>query len=177
MIKSAKLLLWVCYSLWIKTNVKLLSCAGNKKQNLKKGIFFLSANTHGMYSNVEFLYRIVYKIPDVWLRGIIFDLLKDHSYTRMVLNIDWGELPRVSQKIAFRRMGIAGHCHHQPDLPASRLVLWEPKHGRKNRGGQRASFKGMLKQDAWAETVEELARCMEDMGDWNIQRWSRLQAT
>ena len=28
---------------------------------------------------------------------------------------------------------------------------------------------GVLKRDAGAETVEELAGCMEDKGDWNIR--------
>ena len=66
----------------------------------------------------------------------------DGCYTRMlraVLNVDqnihitnkdlYGQLPRLSKKVAARRMRLAGHCHRHRELPASRLVLWEPTHG------------------------------------------------
>ena len=91
----------------------------------------------------------------------------DGCYTRMlrmVLNVDWrdhvsnktlyGMLPRISQKIAYRRMGMAGHCCRHPELPASRLVLWEP-----NSWGE-----------AEGKTEEELCRCPEERcwgGDHN----------
>ena len=114
----------------------------------------------------------------------------DGCYTRMlrmVLNVDWrdhvsnktlyGMLPRISQKIAYRRMGMAGHCCRHPELPASRLVLWEPTHGVKLRGKQRRSYVGVLRRDAGAETTTELAACIKDSEDWRRRRGSRLQAT
>ena len=29
----------------------------------------------------------------------------------------YGDLPRVTEKSAYRRMGLAGHCHRYPELP------------------------------------------------------------
>ena len=114
----------------------------------------------------------------------------DGCYTRMlrmVLNVDWrdhvsnktlyGMLPRISQKIAYRRMGMAGHCCRHPELPASRLVLWEPTHGVKLRGKQRRSYVGVLRRDAGAETTTELAACIKDREDWRRRRGSRLRVT
>ena len=36
------------------------------------------------------------------------------------------ELPLLGNKIAARRMKLAGHCHRHPELAASDLVLWQP---------------------------------------------------
>ena len=71
----------------------------------------------------------------------------DGCYTRMlhaVLNISknthvtnkilYEGIPRVSEKVAARRMRLAGHCQRHQELPASRLVLWEPTHGHRSRG-------------------------------------------
>ena len=67
----------------------------------------------------------------------------DGCYTRTlraVLNISrsthvtnkilYEGIPRVSEKITGRRMRLAGHCQRHRELPASKLVLWEPLHGR-----------------------------------------------
>ena len=64
---------------------------------------------------------------------------------RVVLNIDphehitneqlYSGLPRISDRVAARRMKLAGHCYRHQELPASKLVLWKPKHGHRLRGG------------------------------------------
>ena len=42
-------------------------------------------------------------------------------------NVDlYGLLLRVSGKLHIRRVGVAGHSVHYPELAASSLVLWEP---------------------------------------------------
>ena len=64
----------------------------------------------------------------------------DGCYTRMlraVLDIDrsahtsnkdlYRGRPKLSSKIAAKKMRLAGHCHrHKEELPAGKLVLWEP---------------------------------------------------
>ena len=114
----------------------------------------------------------------------------DGCYTRMLrvaLNINQGEhitnkrlyeaLPSVSEKIAVRRMRLAGHCHRHQDLPAKKLVLWEPTHGHRSRGRPTPTFVDVLKKDAGAESTNELARCMENRDDWR-RRWrTRLRTT
>ena len=84
---------------------------------------------------------------ETWTMTKTLERSLDGCYTRMLrtaLNISWrlhmpneelyGELPKVSNKVAAKRMGLAGHCYRHPELAASRLVLWEPTHGRTQRG-------------------------------------------
>jgi hypothetical protein len=82
------------------------------------------------------------------------------TYTRMLRNarnVHWsshipnevlyGELPPISDKIASRRMQLAGHCFRHPELGAQPLVLWEPSHGCRGRGRPKASCIDTLKRD------------------------------
>ena len=114
----------------------------------------------------------------------------DGCYTRMlraVLNISksthvtnanlYDGMPRVSQKIAARRMRLAGHCQRHQELPASKLVLWDPTHGHRSRGRPTLTYVDVLKSDAGAQSTNELARCMENRDDWK-RRWrARLRTT
>ena len=90
----------------------------------------------------------------------------DGCYTRMlrvVLNISqdqhitnqclYGALPSVSEKIAVRRMRLAGHCHRHRELPAQKLVLWEPTHGHRSRGRPTSTYVDVLRKDAGAEST------------------------
>jgi len=87
---------------------------------------------------------------------------------RAALNIRWWQhvpnselydnLPKVGDKVAARRMGLVGH----PELPAGKVILWEPTHGYRRRGRQREAFLDTLKKDAGLESIEELRTCMED---------------
>jgi hypothetical protein len=101
------------------------------------------------------------------------------TYTRMLrtaLNIHWsshttnevlyGNLPRVSDKIASRRLNLAGHCFRHPELSAQPLVLWEPRHGHRGRGRPKATYIDMLKRDTGASDVTELASLMADRKLW-----------
>ena len=114
----------------------------------------------------------------------------DGCYTRMlraVLNISktahatnkslYEGIPRVSQKIAARRMKLAGHCQRHQELPAGRLVLWEPTHRHRWRGRPTLTYVDVLKSDAGAQNTRELARCTENRDDWR-RRWkARLRTT
>ena len=114
----------------------------------------------------------------------------DGCYTRMlrqVLDIQpnqhvkneslYQEVPRVSNKIANRRMGLAGHCYRHPELPANKVVLWTPTHGRQNRGRPCLTMINSLMQDAGAASPEELAKCLMDQADWQCRRGVRLRTT
>ena len=107
------------------------------------------------------------------------------TYTRMlrkVLGIMWtshttntelyGELPTVGNKIAARRMELAGHCHHHPELSAHSLVLWQPTHGHRERGRPKQTYVDVLRQDAG-----ELATLMEEHDVWRSHAVARLRAT
>ena len=112
----------------------------------------------------------------------------DGTYTRMfrtVLNINWrdhvphvtlyGDLPRLTDRIAWRRLGIAGHCYRNRELPASRLVLWEPTHGWRKPGRPATTFLNILQDNTGATTSAELPACMKDRNDWNLRREARLR--
>ena len=84
-------------------------------------------------------------------------------------------LPRLTDRIAWRRLGIAGHCYRHRELPASQLVLWEPTHGRRKPGRPATTFLNILQDDIGATTSAELPACMKDCKDWNLRREARLR--
>lgn len=116
----------------------------------------------------------------------------DGCYTRMLraaLNINQNKhitntclyraRPRLSDKIAARRMMLSGHCHRHWELPVSKLVLWEPRLGcgRRSQGRPTPTFVDVLRMDVGAETTGEIACCMEDRVGW-MRRWeARLRTT
>ena len=88
-----------------------------------------------------------------WTFSSALEILLDGCYTRMlrvVLNISWqsfarneelyGTRPRIFDKAAWRRLGLAGHCFKRQELLAGELVLWEPSHGHRGRGRPSATI-------------------------------------
>ncbi|XP_062577713.1 uncharacterized protein LOC134239565 [Saccostrea cucullata] len=101
----------------------------------------------------ELLSRVERECCGSWTLTVAQEKSLDGTYTRMlrkVLDIHWssqipneflyGNLPKVSDKIASRRLQLAGHCFRHPELSAQSLVLWEPNHGRRRRGRPKATF-------------------------------------
>ena len=95
---------------------------------------------------------------------------------RMTMNVNgkdhitneelYGSLPLVTLKIQQRRMRLAGHCIRHEEEIASKLVLWEPLDGTRNRGVQPTSYIDNLLRDSGVETTNELRSLMEDRNDW-----------
>jgi len=104
---------------------------------------------------------------------------------RAALNIKWWQhvpnselydnLPKVGDKGEARRMGLVGHCSRHLELPAGKVILWEPTHGYRRRERQPGTFLDTPKKDAGLESIEELRTCMEDRGDWIICTRARLR--
>ena len=112
------------------------------------------------------------------------------SYTNMlrrVLNRHWsshttnkelyGKLPAVADKIAARRLQLAGHCHRHPELSAHKALLWEPRHGHRSRGRPRTTYVDTSKRYTGAESISELSTLMEDQEVWRNHVRSRRVAT
>ena len=78
----------------------------------------------------------------------------------------YGDLPRLSDKIRQRRMELAGHCWRHRELAASELILWEPKHGSRNRGLQRTTLIDTLKRDTGLSSVDEIRTLIEEREEW-----------
>jgi hypothetical protein len=103
----------------------------------------------------------------------------DGTYTRMLrmaLNVSWkehrtnidlyGNLPKLSSKIAERRLKLAGHCVRHPEEEASKTILWEPTTGRVNRGRKATNYIDVLKQDTGLTNTNELRTAMMDRDIW-----------
>ena len=112
------------------------------------------------------------------------------TYTRMLrdaLNIHWsshttnevlyGKLPAVCDKIASRRLQLAGHCYRHPELSTQKLILWEPSHGRKGRGRPKCNYVDTLKRDTGVTSSAELATLMTDRDVWRSRVKSRLRTS
>ena len=109
----------------------------------------------------------------------------DGTYTRMLrkaLNSIpnqqlYGDLPAVSNKIASRRLQLAGHCYCHPELSTQKLVLWEPTHGHRGRGRPNTTYIDTLKRDTGAFEASEIAALMADKRLWKDLVVARLRAT
>ena len=101
----------------------------------------------------------------------------DGCYTRLlrsVLNIHWkqhvtnaelyGDLPKISQKIRERRTRFAGHCSRSDECVA-KLILWEPKHGKRKPGRPALTYINVLKQDTGLD-VNDVKTAMQDRKVW-----------
>jgi hypothetical protein len=74
----------------------------------------------------------------------------------------YGELARASNKVAARRMELAGHCYRHPELATNKLILWDTCHGHQQRGRQKMTYIDVLRCDANAQTSSELESCMKN---------------
>jgi len=112
---------------------------------------------------------------EAWILTPTLERSLNGCYTRMLraaLNIKWWQhvpnsklydnLPKVGDKVAAGRRGLEGYCSRHPELPAGKVILWEPTHGYRRRGRQRETFLDTLKKDAGLESIEELRTFMED---------------
>ena len=102
----------------------------------------------------------------------------DGCYTRMlrkVLNISWkqhitnkelyGDLLKITTKIRTRRNRFAGHCYRSKTEPVSKLILWVPKHGTRNRGKPPINYVDQLCKDTELQE-SDLGVAMEDRATW-----------
>ncbi len=106
----------------------------------------------------------------------------DGCYTRllrMAVNVTWKdhisnedlymELPRVSDKVAQRRLRLAGHCIRHKEEVASDLVIWEPTEGQANRGRRHKSYIDNLLEDTGIHNAAELRTAMMDRNNWKVR--------
>ena len=113
----------------------------------------------------------------------------DGSYTRMlrvVLIVNWrnhisnsdlyGDLPKVLDKVAWRRLGLAGHCQRHEKLPAYHLVLREPIHVKCRPGRPSTTFLDILKRDVEPANTAKLAAYMMNLDHWASRRAARLRS-
>ena len=167
-------------------------------------MIFVSRHSNGMSkiwkSNVSKDLKIRFFIATIesillygcesWALSKVQEKSLDGTYTRMLrkaLNIHcsshisnqqlYGELPAVSNKIASRRLQLAGHCYRHPELSSQKLVLWEPTHGHCGRGRPKTTYIDTRKRDTGAFETSEIAALMPDKRPWKDLVVARPQAT
>lgn len=150
----------------------------NMSRNLKTRFFIATIESIFLYG------------CESWTLNETLEKSIDGTYTRMLrkaLNVHWsthttnevlyGKLPKVTDKIASRRLQLAGHCQRHPELSVQPLVLWEPKHGQKSRGRPRTTFIDTLKRDTGVNDRDELATMMAERKLWRTRVIGRLWPT
>ena len=160
-ISVRKALAWsACHRLKKIWNTKL-------RRQMKERLFLATVESVLLYGS------------ETWTLTRTMEKQLDGCYTRllrMAMGVSWkdhvtneelyGSLPLVSLKIQERRMRLAGHCIRHEEEIASKLVLWEPLEGTRNRGVQPASYIDNLLRDTGVENTRELRSLMEDRTDW-----------
>ena len=102
----------------------------------------------------------------------------DGTYTRLfrtALNVSWrqhltnrqlyGNLPPISNIIQVRRLQFAGHCYRSKNEVVNRVILWEPRHGRRSKGRPAKIYINILAADTGAER-SELPGLMGNRARW-----------
>ena len=89
---------------------------------------------------------------------------------RIPINILYGDLPKLTDKIRERRLKLAGHCYRHPELVAHKLTLWTPQQGSRSRGGRTHTYVDTLLRDTGTENVNELSSLMAD----RVLLWKKL---
>ena len=150
--------------------------SSNMNPELKKRFFLATVESILLYG------------CESWSMTVEMERSLDGTYTRMLrkaLNVHWsshttnaelyGKLPKLSDKIAARRLQLAGHCFRHPELSTQKLVLWEPKHGHRRRGHPKTDFVDTLMRDTGVSSAGELATLMKDRDEWRGHVKARLR--
>ena len=104
----------------------------------------------------------------------------DGLYTRLLrfaLNISWRDhvtneklyasLPKLSDKLRSRRLGVAGHCVRHPEEASHHTILWEPTHGKSRRGAPSMNYVTLLKKDTGYDNTHEIRAAMLCRETWS----------
>ena len=150
----------------------------NLPRQIKLSFFYATVESVLLYgSECWTLKPTLQKSLDGCYTRMLRVVLNINKSTHVTNNILYAGIPRVSDKIAARRMRLAGHCQRHQELPASKLVLWEPTHGHRSRGRPTLTYVDVLKMDTGVQSTSELAGCMANRDDWK-RRWkARLRTT
>ena len=117
---------------------------------------------------------------ETWTMTKRLTKIVDGCYTRMLrmaLNVNqymmrisnselYGNLPKVSSKVAQRRLRLAGHAQRHPEITLHSVLLWEPLHGRDGRGRPRQTYIDTLRADTGLQDTQDIANLMEHRERW-----------
>ena len=97
---------------------------------------------------------------------------------RIALNVSWEDhIPNkvlyhgealASEVVKYRRLKFAGHVVRRTDNRlSSKVIFWQPRTGKKKRGGKKSTFQSVLLKDCGLENIQEIVNCMKDRSVWN----------
>ena len=137
------------------------------KKNMKIRLFIATVESVFLYGS------------ETWTLNKTTEKMINGAYTRMLRsaqNVSWrdhitnkelyGSLPMLSIKVQERRMRLAGHCIRHIEEEASKLVLWQPRHGTTKRGRKKTTYVDTLLNDTGLEYVGEVRTVMMDRNSW-----------
>ena len=152
---------------WAACNKLKTIWKSNIKKKIKERLFLATVESVLLYNS------------ETWTMSKTMEKRLDGCYTRMLrmaFNVSWkdkltneelyGGLPKVSSKVASRRLKLAGHCIRHLEEESSKLVLWEPSRGKRNVGRQAVTYIDTLKQDTGMESTQEIRTAMMDKDGW-----------
>jgi len=168
---------------WVDTSYKDLKIrkalawvAHNKMDKIWKSTLKRDTKINLFRATVQ--YVLLYGC-ETWTLNKKLNKSLDGCYTRLLRkaqNVSWKQhltnkalyngLPNISNVIRKRRLKFAGHSYRQHEDPVSELVLWQPKHGKRNKGAPVKNFIDILKEDTGLKNEQEIAACMEDRDVW-----------
>ena len=77
----------------------------------------------------------------------------------------YADLPKITDKIRERRLRFAGHCCRSSDETVSRLLLCNPKHGKRTPDRPSLTYIDQLRLDTRLE-VSDMRTAMLDRSVW-----------
>ena len=97
---------------------------------------------------------------------------------RAVQNVSWKQhitnkklyngCRKITEKIRERRLKNAGHAWRSKEEVISKVLLWEPSHGKRNIGHPKRTYIQQLEEDLGCEK-EDLPTLMADRIAWRRQ--------
>ena len=109
--------------------------------------------------------------PPNFLRFALDISWKDHVTNKKLY---YASLPKLSDKLKSRRLGIAGHCVRHPEEAAHHTILWEPTHGTSRSGAPCMNYVTLLKKDTGLDSTHEIETVMLCRDTWSgVARCSR----
>ena len=80
--------------------------------------------------------------PNISVRKVhLLGAVPNIMWWQHIPNTDlYGDLPKVRDNVAARRMSSVGHCIRHPELPAETGLLWKSTHRHRKRERQQDTF-------------------------------------
>ena len=95
---------------------------------------------------------------------------------RTALNIPWqshttnkevyNNLAPISERLKTKRLRFARHCVRSTHEAASKIVMWQPTHGQRNRGPPWKDYIKQLAEDTGLEEGGHIRKCMLNRQVW-----------